>query len=303
MAMFAGQVTTPDGKPMQAIVFVGNEKIALGKLAQALDYGATTMQVAGDFDACMRLVQESADKLDLYLLNSVNPFRLEGQKTTMYRVLESLNWQVPDWIIVPGGNLGNSGAFGKAFAELQELDLVDRVPRLAIINAEGANSLTELVNDHAVRFSGGQADLGAIDRYYARMTSENRRAKTVASAIEIGRPVNLLKALRSLESMNGVVRSVPDEAILDAKALAGRYGFGCEPASGASIAGLRRLLEEQVISPSDRVVCILTGHALKDPNITLEYHSHGDRASRPRYANPPVGVPAQLEAIADKLGG
>ena len=302
MAMFAAQTATRSDEPMQAIVFVGGDKIALGKLSQALDFGARTLQIAGDFDACMRLVQESADRLDLYLMNSVNPFRLEGQKTIMYRVLAGLSWDVPDWVIVPGGNLGNTSAFGKAFVELRELGLIQKVPRLAVINAAGANTLCELYNDLAVRFDDGAFNKEKVDAYYERMTADGRRAQTVASAIEIGRPVNLTKALRSLEAMDGVVRQVPDEDILDHKALVGSCGLGCEPASAASVAGLRVLLGEQVISPSDRVVCILTGHGLKDPTATIKYHSAGPAgAPGRRHANPPIQADAEIDAVAAVL--
>ena len=301
MAMFVGQTSTRSGEPMQAIVFVGGGKIAFGKLAQALDYGALTIEIAGDFDACMQLVQESAQRLSLYLMNSVNPFRLEGQKAIMYRVLEGLDWQVPDWIIVPGGNLGNSSAFGKAFIELKELGLVNRVPRLAIINATGANTLYSLYNEHGVRFNQGALDQEGIDAYFKQMTEEGRRARTVASAIEIGYPVNLSKALRALEVMDGVVRQVTDEAILDAKALVGRYGYGCEPASGATVAGLLVLLAERIISASDRVVCILTGHGLKDPNVTVDYHRGAGDGKREN-ANPPVQAAADINEIARLLG-
>lgn len=298
LALFAHLTSTTGGEPMEAVVFVGSGKIALGKLAQALDFGARTIRIQGDFDACMKLVRESADRLGLYLMNSVNPFRIEGQKAIIYRVLEGLDGEVPDWIIVPGGNLGNSSAFGKAFIELRELGLISRVPRLAIINATGANALFELYNECGLRFHGGAVDLQTIDSYFDRMIAEGRRARTVASAIEIGRPVNLIKALRSLEAMDGVVRQVPDEAILDGKALVGRYGYGCEPAGGASIAGLRVLLAEQMISSSDRVVCILTGHSLKDPNATVDYHDQrrGEAPQR-ALANPPEDAPADLDAI------
>lgn len=303
LALFAAHTQTRAGHPMQAIVFVGGGKIAFGKLSQALDYGAFTVQVTGDFDACMRLVQDSAERLSLYLMNSVNPFRLEGQKAIMYRVLEGLDWEVPDWVIVPGGNLGNSSAFGKAFIELKELGLVPRVPRLAIINASGANTLYEIFNEHGLRFRGGDVDQAKVKSYFASYDATGRAAKTIASAIEIGRPVNLIKALRSLEAMNGVVRHVPDEAIEDAKAVVGRYGYGCEPASGASVAGLRVLIEEKLISPDDRVVCILTGHGLKDPNVTVRYHSQArsDELGR-RFANPPMPAPDDLEAIVRLLG-
>lgn len=299
LAMFAQQTIGPDGQPMQAIVFVGGDKIAQGKLSQALDYGAKTIQINGDFDTCMNLMIKSAKRLDLYLMNSVNPFRLEGQKTIMYRVLEGLNWEVPDWIVVPGGNLGNSSAFGKAFMELKELGLIDRIPRLAIINANGANTLYELFHDRGLRYNDGQIDQAMIDEYFLSYSSQGRRAQTVASAIEIGRPVNLVKALRSLDVMNGVVRQVTDEQILDAKALVGRYGFGCEPASGATIAGLQTLIQDQIISTSDRVVCILTGHALKDADATVDYHLSD--SSTHLHANPPVQSSADIDTIMKLL--
>jgi len=297
LALFARHTPTVNGEPMQAIVFVGGGKIALGKLAQALDYGAKTIQIDGDFDACMRIIKAAADRLQLYVVNSVNPFRLEGQKTIMYRVLEGLGWEVPDWIIVPGGNLGNSSAFGKAFMELKELGLVDRLPRLAIINATGANTLYDLYENRGLRWNGGRWDREMIEGFYADRRAQGLAARTIASAIEIGRPVNLPKALRSLDVMNGVVRQVSDEAILDAKAMIGAYGYGCEPASAASVAGLRLLLDEKTVSPSDRVVCILTGHALKDPDATIRYHQGGGRL-----ANAPVRCAADIEALARVLG-
>lgn len=302
MAMYAAQTMTRTGESIQAVVFVGGGKIAFGKLAQALDFGATTLQIDGDFDACMSLVQQGADRLDLYLMNSVNPFRLEGQKTIIYRVLEGLGWRVPDWIIVPGGNLGNSSAFGKAFMELRELGLIDRIPRLAVINASGANTLSTLWNKLNVRYNGGQIDREKIDRYYAEMTAEGRKARTIASAIEIACPVNLPKALRALEAMNGVVRDVSDEAILDAKSLVGRHGFGCEPASAASVAGLQMLLADRTIAPTDEVVCILTGHALKDPDATVTYHQPAETEKRRPHANPPQRCAADINAIIEVLG-
>lgn len=295
LALYAAHATR-DKFAIQAVVFVGGGKIAFGKLAQALDFGATTLQVEGDFDACMKLVQEAAAKLNLYLVNSVNPFRLEGQKSIMYRVLEGLDWQPPDWIVVPGGNLGNSSAFGKAFMELRQLGLLDRIPRLAIINAGGANSLYELHERRGVRFHQGRWDRATVDRYFEEWTSSHRTAKTIASAIEIGRPVNLPKALRALEVMNGVVRQVTDEQILDAKALVGRFGYGCEPASAASVAGVRVLREEGIIASSDRVVCILTGHGLKDADATVNFH-----CSSAADANAPIPCAASLDAISAAL--
>ena len=294
-------------KLMQATIFIGSGKISYGKLSQALDYGALTIQITGDFDDAMHRVRQVSQQLGIYLVNSVNPFRLEGQKTIMLRVLESLDWEVPDWIVVPGGNLGNSSAFAKAFAELKQLGLVGRVPRLAVINAAGANTLYELYENRGLRWNAGEPDTSIVDSYYDELDSAERRADTIASAIEINRPVNLYKCLRGLESMQGVVREVTDQQILDAKAQIGANGFGCEPASAASVAGAKALREEGIIAPSDRVVCILTGHQLKDPTATVAYHTSDQKqfeqvlgsrgVSRAEFANRAVQVDNDLDAI------
>ena len=292
---------------MKAIIFIGSGKIAYGKLSQALDFGAKTLQIFGDFDDAMRQVQDVSKKLGLYLVNSVNPFRLEGQKTIMFRVLEALRWQVPDWIVVPGGNLGNSSAFGKAFHELKTLGLIPRIPRLAVINATGANTLYRLYEKEGVRWNAGNPDRAKIDAFFDVMNRENRRASTLASAIEINRPVNLEKCLRALEWCDGVVREVDDQKIVDAKSQVGATGLGCEPASAASVAGAKLLREEGVISPDERVVCILTGHQLKDPDVTVAYHS-GNAAKfaeklapygvkTTEYANRPIPVENDVDKI------
>lgn len=301
---------------LQGIVFIGSGKISFGKLSQALDYGALTLQIKGDFDDCLRRIRQIAvdvPALGIYLMNSVNPFRLEGQKSIMYRILEAHDWEAPDWIVVPGGNLGNCSAFGKAFTELRDLGLIKRIPRLAIINASGANTLTQLVNRDQLKWNDGKFDATKIQKQYAAMDEANYRPHTIASAIEISRPVNLPKALRALHTMNGVVREVTDEEILEYRALVARCGFGCEPASAASVAGMAKLLEEQVISPSESVVCILTGHELKDPNATVKYHTGIDMKSvqdmAPRaephgkLSNRPVQVDDDLESIVKALGG
>lgn len=295
----------------KVVVFVGSGKIAFGKLSQALDYNAKTLQILGDFDDALKRVREVTGERGIYLCNSVNPFRLEGQKSIMYRVLEGLDWQVPDWIVVPGGNLGNSSAFGKAFAELKALGLIDRVPRLAVINAAGANTLYQLYEQRGVRWDGGMSDDGTIETFFADMESQQRKASTLASAIEINRPVNLKKCLRALETCDGVVRQVTDQEILDAKAQVGAGGFGCEPASAASVAGARLLRSEGIIAPGDRVVCILTGHQLKDPDVTVAYHSGDptmfDAKLRARgvqsaaFANSPVVVENDLQKIIAAL--
>jgi len=301
---------------MQGIVFIGSGKISFGKLSQALDYGALTLQIEGDFDACLRRVRQIAvdvPELGIYLMNSVNPFRLEGQKSIMLRILEARDWQPPDWIVVPGGNLGNCSAFGKAYEEMYAMGLVKKIPRLAIINASGANTLNVLVNDRGLKWDGGKYDSSLVQGHFAALDEANYHPHTIASAIEIGRPVNLPKALRAIETMNGVVREVTDEEILEHRAMVARWGFGCEPASAASVAGMRKLVDEQIIGKDESVVCILTGHELKDPNATVKYHTGIDMKSvqdlAPRseptgkLSNRPVAVADDLDAIIRAMGG
>ncbi len=291
----------------RVVVFVGSGRISYGKLSQALDYGALTVQIQGDFDDALARVREVCDQMQIYLCNSVNPFRLEGQKAIIYRVLESLAWDPPDWIVVPGGNLGNSSAFGKALQELHQLGLIDRIPRLAVINATGANTLYRLYEQQGLRWNDGRPDRELTNSFFQEMDDTGRRASTLASAIQINRPVNLVKCLRALDVCDGVVREVSDEAILDGKAQVGRGGFGCEPASGASVVGAKLLRDEGVIAPSDRVVCILTGHQLKDSSATVTYHTGNEEGTSPeeqstgQFGNKPVVVENDLEHILEVL--
>ena len=292
---------------MKGIIFIGSGKISYGKLSQALDYGALTIQILGDFDDAMNRVKEVSKKLGIYLVNSVNAFRLEGQKSIIFRILEALNWELPDWIVVPGGNLGNSSAFGKAFIELKKLGLIDRIPRIAVINAGGARTLYELYEENGLRWNQGQPDQLIEKSYFDQMDQDNAKASTLASAIEINRPVNLHKCLRALDAANGIVRQVSDQNALDAKAKIAAGGMGCEPASATSVAGAKLLKAQGVIGSSDRVVCVLTGHQLKDPNITVAYHSTdrqefekvlgGYGVQRASFANHAIGVPNDLDDI------
>jgi threonine synthase len=292
---------------MRAVIFIGSGKISYGKLAQALDHGALTVQIAGDFDDALARVQQVSKKLGIYLVNSINPFRLEGQKTIMYRILEALRWEVPDWIVVPGGNLGNSSAFGKAFIELIELGLIKHSPRIAIINAAGADTFFQLFERQSLRWHGGRPDQGLVDAYMRGLDAANARAHTLASAIEINRPVNLPKALRTLERCGGVVREVTDQEIMDAKAKVAAGGLGCEPASAASVAGAKKLRAEGIIGADERIVCVLTGHQLKDPTATVAYHSADPKTfeevlgkrgiRRANFANRAVQVPNDLDEI------
>jgi threonine synthase len=296
---------------MRGIIFIGSGKISHGKLAQALDHGALTLQIDGDFDDAMTRVQQVSRQLGIYLVNSLNPFRLEGQKTIMYRVLEALDGDPPDWIVVPGGNLGNTSAFGKAFIELAQLGLLRRTPRIAVVNAKGANTFYHLYERLGLRWNQGRPENRLIHDYYRELDARQDRANTVASAIEINRPVNLLKALRTLEHCGGMVREVSDQEIMDAKAKIGEGGFGCEPASAASVAGVRLLRQQGIIEPTDRVVCVLTGHQLKDPIATVAYHGPdtlmfdqvlGKRGvPEATFANRPMQVPNSLDEIVKAI--
>lgn len=251
---------------MEGVVFFQNKNVAVGKLAQAIAYGATGIRINADFDRNLELVREVAQKLGIYVLNSINPFRLEGQKTIMFETIQQLQWQVPDWIVVPGGNLGNSSAFGKGLHELYQLGLIDRLPRLAIIQAEGASPLY-------------RAYQTGFEQY------EPMTAQTVATAIKIGNPVNYAKALRTLKWTNGVVEMTTDQEIMDAKALIDAAGIGCEPASACSLAGTRKLVESGVIKPEETVVGVLTGHVLKDPDAVVNYHTDRLEGLVPHYPN------------------
>jgi len=301
---------------LTGVVFIGSGKISFGKLSQALDYGAMTLQIKGDFDDCLRRVRQIAvevPEMGIYLMNSVNPFRLEGQKSIMFRILEARDWNPPDWIVVPGGNMGNCSAFGKAFMELKELGLIKKVPRLAVIVAQGANTLHRAVNEFGITWNNGEVDCIKLGALFDEMNASHYKPHTIASAIEISRPVNLPKALRAIEFMDGVVREVDDNDIMEHRALVARFGFGCEPASGASVAGAHKLIREGVIGRNQDVVCILTGHELKDPNATVKYHTGLDlKAAQdlaPReevhglLSNRPVLVEDTIAAIISAMGG
>ncbi len=278
---------------MKAFVFIPSGQIALGKLSQALDYGATVLQLDGDFDDAMRLVREVASESPLYLLNSVNPFRLEGQKTIAFELLQQRNWTVPDRIVVPGGNLGNSSAIAKGLHELLQRGVIDKMPILTIVQAEGANPLYRMWQSHS-------ETLTALPG-----------AATLATAIKIGNPVSWPKAMRGLRCTQGSVESVTEQEIADAKAIIGRDGIGCEPASAVTLAGIKKMVAAGQIDPAENIVAILTGHVLKDPDYVVNYHrgtlaytdGAGTRHSiEARYANSLIQVPAEREAILQALG-
>jgi len=239
---------------LRSLVLIPEGKISWSKLSQSLDYGAVTCQLKTDFDGCVRVLSEIVQRMPVYLLNSVNPYRLEGQKTAAIELLEQFDWKVPDHIIVPGGNLGNSSALGKACLELKDLGLVSSLPKISIIQAEGANPLFRSMHDH-----GGK-------------TLTPVHAETMATAIRIGNPASWKKAVRILQATGGTVEQVSEAEIALAKAEIGAEGIGCEPASAVTLAGLKKLAASGFVKSSESVVLILTGHVLKDPDFTLAFH-------------------------------
>jgi threonine synthase len=268
---------------MRAAVFIPDGQIALGKLAQALDYGATTLQISGDFDEALALVRDLAANDPVYLLNSVNAFRIEGQKSVAAELCEQRGWRAPDRVVVPGGNLGNVSALGKGFSELYAWGFIDRLPKLTVVQAAGAAPLAHM-------FETGASELEPV-----------AHAKTLATAIKIGAPVSWPKALRALAECGGEVLAVEEWEIAEAKAMVGRDGIGCEPASAATLAGLRRLVADKRADAGEDVVCVLTGTGLKDPDFTVNYHfgrlEFDGEPIESRQANPPVRVAADLESI------
>ncbi|MBI3973202.1 MAG: threonine synthase [Chloroflexi bacterium] len=281
---------------LSAIVLVPEGGVSFAKLSQSLDYGALTLQIRGDFDAAQTLLQEIAPDLGIYILNSINPFRLEGQKSVMLELLEQCDWKAPDRIVVPGGNLGNSSSYGKALRELDDLGMLSKRPRITIVQAGGAAPLYDA-------FTQGHPD--RLVRVHAR---------TLATAIKIGAPVSWKKARRAVNWSDGWVTSVGEQDIADAKAIIGSDGIGCEPASATTLAAIRRLAREGTdkrVDPDEDIVAILTGNILKDADYTLRYHSrelyeefttestvvNKGKKLESNYANPPVVVDATAEAL------
>jgi len=282
---------------LRSLVLVPDGKISWSKLSQALDYGALTCQLRTDFDGCLRLLQELVRRAPVYQLNSINPFRLEGQKTLAFELMEQLDWQPPDHIIVPGGNLGNSSAIGKALLEMLDLGLIPRLPKLSVIQAEGANALVR-----TLREAGGK-----------RLVTV--QPETRASAIRIGNPASWEKAVRVIQATGGACDEVSEIEIAQAKAEIGAEGIGCEPASAVTLAGLKKLLRQGFVKPDESVVLVLTGNLLKDPDFTMEFHrgelfrdpanrdaaNERDSASLDPLRHPPVVLDATLDAVLRTL--
>ena len=290
---------------LSCAILVPRGQVSHAKLAQSLDYGATVLELEGNFDDAMRVVRELAEDESIYLVNSINPFRLEGQKTVAAELLQQLDWQVPDHVVVPGGNLGNSSAFGKGFRELQQLGLIDRLPKLTVVQAEGAAPFAHLFAQHADALfnEAAPAQCAAIEH-----------PQTLASAIKMGAPVSWPKAWRALRWTSGQVLSVSEQEIADAKAIIGREGIGCEPASATTVAGIKRLVANGVIGSDEDIVAVLTGHILKDTDYAIKYYqeelyTHDRTSGKAKeesrlagtYSNPPARVKATKAAILEGL--
>ncbi len=279
----AGMYAANEG--IECDVYIPAGQIAPGKLSQAYQFGAQILEVDGNFDDAFAKSLNEAKQSNGYTVNSINPFRIEGQKTIPYRSLEYLNWDAPDWIVYPGGALGNTSSCGKALMELHEWGWIKKIPRIAVINAEGASTLSDLYNGkfngEELRWNKGKPNTELIKKYYSDLDNKRIRPKTKATAIQIGRPVNILKALRALDFTNGVVTSVSDNEMLDGMAVVGLNGFDCEMASGAVPAGIKKLIGEDIIKKDDVVVGILTGRQ-KDAMLPVDYHNNSsNRFSRP----------------------
>jgi threonine synthase len=250
---------------LQCAILLPQGQISAAKLAQSMDYGAVICEIAGNFDDCMRLISELADVASIYIANSINPFRIEGQKTVAFELLEQCGWRVPDHVVVPGGNMGNSSALGKGFDEMMRLGLIDRLPKISVIQAEGAAPLAHLYAGLKSPETGPGA---ALPDEIAPVANP----RTLATAIKIGAPVSWKKALRAVLSTRGSIITVSEKEIADAKAIIGRDGVGCEPASATTVAGIRKLVAAGKIKANESVVAVLTGHVLKDPDYASNYH-------------------------------
>jgi threonine synthase len=276
---------------LEPVIFIPHGNISYGKLAQALEYGARTLQVEANFDQILALVRVLAERLGIYLLNSINPFRIEGQKSIIIEMMDQRDWAVPDWIVVPGGNLGNISAFGKALREMNSAALIKRLPRLAVVQAAGAAPFYRLMQQ------GEGASLESVPH-----------PETLATAIKIGDPVSWPKARREVLESGGVVEQVSEQEIADAKAIIGRCGIGCEPASAATLAGIRKLVTDGRLEKGADVVAVLTGNVLKDPDYIYRYHTSAleapdGSAIQSTFANAPTVVPNDADRIAEMLEG
>lgn len=266
-----------------SIVFLPSNKISLAQLVQPIANGAFVLSIDTDFDGCMKLIREVTAELPIYLANSLNSLRLEGQKTAAIEILQQFDWEVPDWVIVPGGNLGNIYAFYKGFKMCQELGLVDRIPRLVCAQAANANPLY-------LHYKAGWKDFKPV-----------RAGSTFASAIQIGDPVSIDRAVYALKNSNGIVEEATEEELMDAMSQADSTGMFICPHTGVALTALIKLRNSGVIGPMDRTVVVSTAHGLKFSQSKIDYHSKAIPDMACRFANPPVQVRANFGAVMDVL--
>ncbi|MDQ7065193.1 MAG: threonine synthase [candidate division KSB1 bacterium] len=262
-----------------AVVLLPENKISAAQLLQPLAHGALTLALQTDFDGCMAVVKELTRRPEIYLANSMNSLRIEGQKTIAFEIAGQLGWQVPDWVAVPGGNLGNVSAIGKGFEMLHDLGLIDRLPRLICAQAERANPLYE-------------SYLRGFDAFEPKPAQP-----TLASAIQIGNPVSVHKAIRTLQRFNGAVEQASEEELAHAMAQADRAGLFVCPHTGVALAAVEKLARRGEIRPEDSVVVISTAHGLKFPETKQRYHSQELAGITPRLANQPISITASVDAV------
>ena len=291
---------------LQCAIVVPRGQVTAAKLMQSMDYGALVCEIESNFDGAMKLIQELSTDAAFYLANSINPFRIEGQKTVAFELMQQCAWRVPDHVVVPGGNMGNSSALGKGFEELLTLGLIKRLPRLSIVQAEGAAPL-------ATFFASLEKDAAAGRASLPETLTPVAHPHTLATAIKIGNPVSWKKGLRSVQRSGGVVITVSEQEIAESKAMIGRDGIGCEPASATTVAGIRKMISTQHIRRDESVVAVLTGNLMKDADYATAYHrgtlsadtGKNDNQAREvlsgAFRNPPERVAATKGALLESL--
>jgi threonine synthase len=268
---------------IKALVLLPKDKISLAQSIQPTANGVLTFSLETDFDGCMSIIKELTESNEIYLANSMNSLRVEGQKTVSFEVVQQLDWQIPDWVIIPGGNLGNVSAIGKGFMEMQKIGIIDRLPRLVCAQAERANPLYQsyLQNFHSFTPQKAQA--------------------TLASAIQIGNPVSITKATDVLQKLNGIVEQATEDELANACARADRGGMFVCPQTGVAIAAFLKLVERGEIKPHEKVVLISTAHGLKFVNFKIKYHQNQLQDVNPDFANSRIDLPADVDAVRTKL--
>jgi threonine synthase len=268
---------------LPVVVLLPRGKISTGQLLQPISHGSMVLGLDTDFDGCMTIIQQLAEEGIIYLANSMNPLRLEGQKTVAMEIVQQFDWQVPDWVIIPGGNLGNASALYAGFQMMRQLGLIDRFPRLVVAQAENANPLY-------TAWMAGKTEVAAM-----------KAKPTEASAIQIGNPVSAPRAIRALQAMNGIVEQASEQELADVAARADATGMYTCPHTAVALAAMEKLLARKVIAPTDRVVCVSTASGLKFTEFKRRYHEHDLEDVISHHANPPINLPAEYGQVVDAI--